>query len=209
MSINMLNIDILRNKKVYISGPMTGIQDFNYPAFARMHDFLAQQGIQTLNPCHIANGDTSKPYDFYIRESLIMVAKAGAIVMLDGWQKSRGAKLEHHCAQAMEIPILDENFHLLINLVSVENTEIDVIAKAKELITGARQASYGSPKSNFSTIGRIWGAINDIPDIAPEKVALMMAGLKIARESFLHGDDNIVDGIGYLGTIPMIRTDKE
>jgi len=61
-----------------------------------------------------------------------------------------------------------------------------------------RQDDYGDALPNFRKIGRIWGALLEIEDIPPFKVALMMDGLKSVR---LAGnpehDDSWVDKLGY------------
>ena len=79
-----------------------------------------------------------------------------------------------------------------------EDIKKDIFAEAQELISGSRHNDYGTAKDNFTDIGRIWGTLLGIPDIKPEMVGLMMAGLKIAREKYKHKKDNIIDGIGYL-----------
>lgn len=74
---------------------MTGHESFNYPAFEKMEKRLIEEfwckPENILNPIRIADGDTSKPYDFYIRASIHMIAEATDVVFLDGWKRSRGA----------------------------------------------------------------------------------------------------------------------
>ncbi len=52
------------------------------------------------------------------------------------------------------------------------------------------------PERNFSRIADIWSAILNA-HITPEQVALMMIGVKLAREAYSHQRDNLVDLIGY------------
>lgn len=70
---------------------------------------------------------------------------------------------------------------------------------ARNLVTGPRQAAYGSPADDFSRTGQIWGALLNREPIPPEMVAVMMAALKLSRlaETPRHLDSR-VDGIGYL-----------
>lgn len=79
---------------------------------------------------------------------------------------------------------------------------------ADELIHGDRQGSYGHPFEDFSRTAKIWGAILGI-EVTPEQVALCMVGVKISRECNQHKDDNIIDGIGYFGTLEMIHEYRE
>ena len=60
-----------------------------------------------------------------------------------------------------------------------------------------RREQYGQPYDECKLVSRFW-TIAAGTHISPEKVALMMALLKIAREINQHKRDNLVDGIGYL-----------
>ena len=61
---------------------------------------------------------------------------------------------------------------------------------------GKRHESYDAPERNFTRIADIWSAILNV-HITPEQVALMMVGVKLAREAYSHQHDNLVDLIGY------------
>lgn len=78
------------------------------------------------------------------------------------------------------------------------STRAEVLATAESLINGDRADTYGPPEESFGRIGRIWGAILNLPDIDPSTVALMMAGMKISRASGqLDHEDSYVDLAGY------------
>lgn len=196
----------------YIAGPMTGYPDFNHPAFfAKEKEILAinDSGVVVLNPAKIANGDTSKEYDFYIRESLNLLQKANAIIFLEGWEKSRGARLEAECACALGMDMFDSQGRPLDYTPEYKRC-VDVCDPSNVANTvSERQEQYGHPFQNFTDIGRIWAAILGIPDIDPETVGLMMVGLKISREKHRHSDDNLVDGAGYFRAIDIVRKHKE
>lgn len=68
---------------------------------------------------------------------------------------------------------------------------------AGKLINGDRQGEYGPPVENHKRIAKIWSAITGV-DYAPETVAAMMIGLKLARlgERTDHMD-SWVDIAGY------------
>jgi hypothetical protein len=104
-------------KFIYIAGPMTGYESFNYPAFEKMEKQLIDafwcKPDNILNPIRIADGDTTKPYSFYIRESIKMIENATDVVFLDGWEKSKGAVLEYHIAKTMGLNMLDQNLYPL------------------------------------------------------------------------------------------------
>lgn len=104
-----------------------------------------------------------------------------------------------------------------------DGTRNDIANEAFGLVYGPRQASYGHPDADFTATGRITAAILtrwmqseglvlysrgsggpfdlhgpiDLPDIPPETMALVIASVKISRESGQHKRDNLVDLIGY------------
>ena len=55
------------------------------------------------------------------------------------------------------------------------------MSESLEALLKARGKMYGDAGDNFIAIGRGWGAILDIADIAPHQVALMMDFLKTIR----------------------------
>ena len=94
--------------KVYVAGPMTGLPDFNYPAFTAAAERLTAAGHRALNPVDSETlNDTGSPqtWDWYMRHALRMVLDADGIALLDGWEASRGARLEHHVATTLGIPV--------------------------------------------------------------------------------------------------------
>lgn len=98
---------------VYVAGPMTGIADFNYPAFNSAALELRYRGLEVLNPVDSEqHNDTGKPqtWEWYMRHALTMVLKANSICLLPGWQTSRGARLEVTVAEGLghDIRPLDE-----------------------------------------------------------------------------------------------------
>tara|TARA_Y100000034_G_scaffold134319_1_gene202419 strand:- start:719 stop:1045 length:327 start_codon:yes stop_codon:yes gene_type:complete len=89
-------------------------------------------------------------------------------------------------------------------------TEESILVQADKLVSGERQWSYDHPYDNCTRIGQIWGVIlNEGIPIAPEHVALCLAGLKIAREVHRHTDDNLIDLAGYAKVCHMVHTKKE
>lgn len=73
----------------------------------------------------------------------------------------------------------------------------EILDTAKSYVTKDRAATHGDAESSFAKIGEMWGALLGVP-VAADKVALMMAALKIVRawNTPKHGD-NWVDLAGY------------
>ena len=92
---------------LYVAGPMTGLPEFNYPAFNAAEQRLRAAGYAVLNPVETEQHNfTGKPqaWDWYMRHALRMVLDADGIALLPDWEKSRGASLEVNVATALEIP---------------------------------------------------------------------------------------------------------
>lgn len=45
----------MRLERVYISGPMSGLEQFNFPAFRRAQNWLAARGYNPVNPVEITS----------------------------------------------------------------------------------------------------------------------------------------------------------
>ena len=74
----------------------------------------------------------------------------------------------------------------------------DILDRAKAVVNGDRQDSYGHPERNFKVIAEMWSAYLDT-QIEPHDVALMMALLKIVRcRTGVGSLDSFVDGCGYM-----------
>ncbi|MDE2103029.1 MAG: DUF4406 domain-containing protein [Patescibacteria group bacterium] len=87
----------------YISGPMTGIKDWNYPLFhevaAQLRSKLLLDGLDdadslVFNPAEMFDGETDLPRHAYFLEDISALTESMRILLLPGWENSAGAKLE-------------------------------------------------------------------------------------------------------------------
>lgn len=99
-------------KRIYISGPMTGVPDLNFPAFHAEAERLRGLGYEVVNPAEL-NPDPSAGWHECMRRDLAELLTCDALALMDGWQKSAGAHLEMHVAHrvGMEIVIAREVTH--------------------------------------------------------------------------------------------------
>ena len=81
----------LKGLKVYLSGPMSGLPDFNHPAFNRAEKVLEYLGALVINP---ARHPLGLDYSQYMSYAELDVLHADVIVMLPGWESSPGANQE-------------------------------------------------------------------------------------------------------------------
>lgn len=95
--------------KLYISGPMSGYTDNNWPAFHAMEAHLQSLEYEVLNPAKV--GDPALSWQANMRRAITLMMQADALILLDGWQKSRGARTEVYLARKLEMPIYDANLH--------------------------------------------------------------------------------------------------
>lgn len=91
----------------YLAGPMSGKPGYNYKAFEEHAAHYRGQNFTVHSPHEIANGDTSKEYTWYIREGLKLLLECNAMILLPGWQDSRGATLEEGVAHAAGMYIFE------------------------------------------------------------------------------------------------------
>jgi hypothetical protein len=105
--------------KIYIAGPMTGIKDWNFPAFFAAEKELEALGYEVINPAH-NDGATvqealesagspeapNNPWRWYMKRDLPHVLSCDMICLLPGWQSSKGASLEVTVAKAIGLPLM-------------------------------------------------------------------------------------------------------
>ncbi len=76
---------------VYIAGPMSGIDNYNRPAFFNAARQLAEAGHVPINPATLPTTLDDKTY---MPICTSMIDGADAIYLLDGWERSGGAMAE-------------------------------------------------------------------------------------------------------------------
>jgi hypothetical protein len=91
---------------IYVSGPMTGYDNFNRAAFHKAANNLTDHGYNVLNPATLPDGLTQAQYMSICQP---MVLCSDAIYMLSGWQNSDGAKAELALANKLQINVVYEN----------------------------------------------------------------------------------------------------
>lgn len=198
--------------KIYICGPMTGIEDLNHPAFFKAEEQLVAKGYDVINPARMDEELGLDPHAGVMepeflknaaQRDLEAVIACDAVAVLPDWEKSKGARAEVAVAQW-----LDKNIYLYPSMVELGKESI--LDEAKRLTSRDRQKNYGHPVDNFRRIADLWNSYlmnRKYPEdhIAIEDVAWMMVLLKIARDLNSPTRDNLVDTVGYTRTLAMIR----
>lgn len=90
--------------KIYIAGPMTGLPDYNRPAFNAAAKILSQSGETVLNPAVLPDG---MKHEEYMTICLAMVEVCDTVMLLPGWEKSVGAQMEHKRARELGKEVIE------------------------------------------------------------------------------------------------------
>ena len=93
--------------RCYLSGPMSGIEDHNYPMFNSVAKKLRQQNLVVYNPAENFGGRLGLPRAEYMRVDLVHLLQSQAILLLPGWRDSTGARLEWDIANELEIEAIE------------------------------------------------------------------------------------------------------
>lgn len=79
---------------VYLSGPITGIKDGNAPLFREANAVLTAGGYSVLNPLNNFSGRMDLPRHQYMRVDIGHVLVSDMVVVLPGWEGSKGCRTE-------------------------------------------------------------------------------------------------------------------
>lgn len=199
--------------RLYISGPMTGIPDFNYPAFHEAAKALRKAGYEVISPAELDDErgeyDESR-YEEYLAGDLLAIDQCDGIATLPNWEQSRGARLEVAYAKAHGMKVMPVTYWILV-YGAQENAAIllttpppNILKEAESLIHGDRQKDYGHPIDDFSrTAGMLKAQFGW--EVEPIHIPQLMILLKISRiRQSPKKRDHWVDICGYAGTAELV-----
>jgi len=218
------------NKRcVYLSGPMTGCPQHNFPAFRDAAERWTRAGWNVVNPADNFGGRTDLPRAAYLRLDAALLLQCDALAALPGWEASAGARLECLIAVELGLPVLDaetgqpleEPPRIMTVVASPEairgafprRQPEGVLDEAARLTAGDRHSDYGHPRDDFARTARMWsGVLADKLrpgcEVSAMDVPLCMIAVKLARQAHRHKRDNLVDVAGYARTAAMVTGDE-
>ena len=96
--------------RLYLAGPMTGLAEFNYPAFHAEAARLRALGYEVENPAENPPS-ADAPWHLCMRAAIRQMTTCDHVATLPGWDKSQGASLEVYLANRLGIS--DSPAHLI------------------------------------------------------------------------------------------------
>lgn len=95
--------------RIYLSGPMTGLPDLNYPAFNDAARLLRGMEHEVYSPAEweMLEGGITRPFDLraaFVDYTHWIITEADAVVYLPGSENSPGATAEIALARAIRKP---------------------------------------------------------------------------------------------------------
>lgn len=91
-----------RIEKLYVSGPMTGYAECNYPAFNGAAEMLRVWGYEVVNPAEQGNNGH---YTDILREDIRVLLDCDGVALLPNWWESNGSRAEVHVAGLLKMPV--------------------------------------------------------------------------------------------------------
>ena len=79
--------------KIYISGQITGLPNNNAEQFEEAEKLVKKMGYKPVNPLKLHHRKNAK-YKQYLRKDLRALRRCQVILMLEGWEHSKGAEIE-------------------------------------------------------------------------------------------------------------------
>ena len=102
------NSQKIENMKIYLSGKISGTDlDYVRRLFDKVATTLRALGHEVTNP--LCNGlSEAAPWEEHIAKDIINLIDCEGIYMLQGWEDSQGARIEHAVAKEIGLKVMYE-----------------------------------------------------------------------------------------------------
>ena len=109
--------DLDRSKtRIFIAGPMRGYENYNFKKFDYTEEFLRRSGFDVVNPARSSRRfkESEVNSDIAVYNKMVDMQQdaertCNAILLLDGWQWSKGVALEINTASELGMQFLLES----------------------------------------------------------------------------------------------------
>lgn len=106
ISMAASNDESVATPVIYISGPMTGYPEYNFPAFRHAEQVLRRYDLVRIeNPARHPQIEGWSWQD-YMRRALQQMLVSDHVVVLPGWTQSQGAQWEVRIARMLGMPVV-------------------------------------------------------------------------------------------------------
>jgi hypothetical protein len=104
----------MKQKHIYLSGPMTGIPDDNAGAFFKAEAYYMEKGCQVTNPYRLGVRYAQKHeydsvndvnYHKLLANDLMHMVGCTEVAVLPGWEQSEGVRMELIWAEKLGLPV--------------------------------------------------------------------------------------------------------
>lgn len=95
-----------KTRTIYLSGPMTGLPGLNYERFREVAAKLRASGHVVYNPADFEHVGPFPIRQAFAEYTAFICNRACTIVMLEGWENSKGATAERALADNCKLDIL-------------------------------------------------------------------------------------------------------
>ena len=95
---------------IYLSGPMTGLPDYNYPLFHGVAAKLRSDGHNVYSPAEYPHDGPLEAFPIrqaFAAYSAFICLEADTIILLPNWEKSLGVSAELALAKNCKLDILE------------------------------------------------------------------------------------------------------
>ena len=101
--------------RIYLSGKITGLDKEVYTKqFERAETFYKTSGFEVINPVtigeEILKNNPKATWNDFMKEDLKALRTCTHIVLLEGWEESKGAKMEKTEAEKLGLEIMQLKF---------------------------------------------------------------------------------------------------
>lgn len=103
---DFLKLVYFKNKKIYICGAISDIPHKNIDAFLKAENYITALECKAVNPHAISEFiKDSAAWEVFMKNDIKHLVGCDGMVVLDGWETSKGACVEIFIAQQMKIPV--------------------------------------------------------------------------------------------------------
>lgn len=165
-------------RDIYISGPMEGYPDYNFPLFNAVAAALRAKKYTVFNPAENDAGQRHGSREYYMEVDINNVLQSHAILLLPGWEHSVGARDEARVGLVTGRHLYTAEPMTPLGLYGVLDTDWEMKFRHTEIAEGLRTVYMPTvPQAQVS------GPVSS----EPESILLEAQGL-------VHGDRNSAYG---------------